>query len=121
MLDLKPYFDAVNTAKAEVQRVAGEIDALFSLGTDESKAQALGLRPALDEAQAKAEEANHLYESLKSANMSGDVAVNFVPVSQTPSSPEVEKPKGVMKRTDWNALSPNERAAFVTGGGVLED
>src|SRR3972149_2480689 len=83
MLDLKPYFDAVNTAEAEVQRIANDLDALFREGTDESKGKALELRPALDEAQKKHAEAISLYESMQRSNRPNDIAKNFVPVSPT--------------------------------------
>jgi hypothetical protein len=120
MLDLKPYFDAVNTANEEVQRVAAQIDAAFQPGTDEGKAQALALRPALDEAQSKADEAVKLYESLKKANQPSDMKA-FVPVSPTPTTPDPEQPKGVMKRADFKALSSADREAHIRGGGTVVD
>jgi hypothetical protein len=121
MLDLKPYFDAVNTANEEVQRIAAEIDAAFQLGTDEGKTQALALRPALDEAQSKADEAMKLYDSLKKANQPSNLAAAFVPVSQTPTTPDDEQPKGVMKRKDFLALNSADREAHIRGGGTIED
>jgi len=122
MLDLKPYYDAANAANAEVQRIAGEIDAHFQAGTDEGKQQALALRPALDEAQAKAGEALKLYESLKTSAQPGDLAKGFVPVSTTPTDPETpEAPKGVLKLNEFQALAPAERMKFIKAGGVVED
>ncbi len=122
MLDLKPYHDAVIATDAEVQRIANEVDAHFQEGTDESKNQALALRPALDEAQNKADEALSLYESLKKAARPSDVAKNFVPVSTTQPDPETpEAPKGIMKLPEFQNLIPAERMKFIKAGGVVED
>lgn len=121
MLDLKPYFDAVNAAEAEVQRVAAEIDALFRDGSDESKAQALALRPALDDAQTKHAEAVSLYESMQRANRPNDIAKNFVPVSITnPDLAEGNQPT-VIKRAEYERMSLTDRALFIRSGGKLED
>ena len=121
MLDLKPYHDAVITADAEVQRIANEIDAAFLKGTEEGTGQALALRPALDEAQAKYDSAIKLYESLKKASQPSNVATNFVPVSPTLPDPEGEKPKGIMKLSEFQNLVPSERMKFIKGGGKVED
>lgn len=121
MLDLKPYFDAVNTAEAEVQRIAHEIDALFTEGTDESTAKALELRPVLDAAQAKHAEAVALYESMQKADRPNDVARNFVPISDTrPEQTENNQPT-VIKRDAYNGMSLVDRAKFIRSGGKLED
>jgi ElaB/YqjD/DUF883 family membrane-anchored ribosome-binding protein len=121
MLDLKPYFDAVNTAEAEVQRVAHEIDELFNQGTDEARAQALALRPALDEAQNKHAEAVTLYESMQKANRPNDAAKNFVPVSTTSTEEAENNQPSTIKRQEYNRLSLVERAQFVRSGGTIED
>ncbi len=121
MLDLKPYFDAVNAAEAEVQRVAAEIDTLFREGTDESKVKALALRPALDEAQSKQAEAASLYEAMQKANRPNDVAKNFVPASATTPGPAEGSQPTVIKRQAYDALSHVERAKFIQSGGTVED
>ena len=122
MLDLKPYFDAVNAAEEGVQRVANEINALFTQGTDESTKQALALRPALDEAQAKHAEAVGLYEAMQKANRPNDAARNFVPVSTTqPDQVADGSQPSVIKRQDYERLTLNERAQFIRLGGKLED
>ena len=121
MLDLKPYFDAVNTAEAEVQRIANDIDALFREGTDESKVKALGLRPALDEAQAKHAEAVSLYESMQKANRPNDAAKNFVPVSTTSTDAAEGQQPSVIKRQEYDRLSQVDRAKFIRSGGTVED
>ena len=120
MLDLKPYYDAVLTTDAEVKRVANEINALFQGETDEGKAQALALRPALDEAQKKADEAMTLYEAMKKANRPSDIAKNFVPVSNTSTTPDEETPAGTMTRSDFEALNTFDRMAFIKSGGQIE-
>jgi hypothetical protein len=121
MLDLKPYHDAVLMTDAEVKRIANECDAHFQEGTAESKEKALALRPALDEAQNKADEALKLYDSMKKAAQPSDVARNFVPVSDTPLTPESDQPKGVMKRTDFEVLNAVEKRKFALSGGKVVD
>lgn len=119
MLDLKPYYDAVNTAAAEVQNIANEIDGLFRDGTDESKVKALALRPALDEAQSKYAEAVDLYEAMQKTNRPNDVAKNFVPVS-TSETTEGNQPS-VIKREEYDRMSLVDRANFIRSGGTLKD
>lgn len=119
MLDLKPYFDAVNAANDDVQRIAHELDALFTEGTDESKQQALALRPALDEAQKKHADAVSLYEAMQKAGRPNDVAKNFVPVSNTDQA-EGAQPT-VINRQDYDRMSLVDRARFVKSGGTLKD
>ena len=121
MLDLKPYFDAVNAADAEVQRIANEIDVLFREGTDESKIKALALRPALDEAQSKHAEAVSLYETMQKANRPNDVAKNFVPVSNTISEPGEGSQPAIIKRQEYDRLNLIDRARYIRSGGTVED
>ena len=122
MLDLKPYFDAVNAADAEVQQIANQIDELFREGSEENKLKALvDLRPALDEAQNKHAEACALYESMQKTTRPNDVAKNFVPVTETdPGQPENSQPT-VIKRADYDKLSLVDRAKFIRTGGTVED
>jgi len=121
MLDLKPYFDAVNTAEAKVQEIASEIDVLFNEGTDESKEKALALRPALDEAQSKHAAAIALYETMQKANRPNDVAKNFVPVSSTSTELSEGNQPTVIKRQEYDRMSLMDRARFIHSGGILED
>lgn len=121
MLDLKPYYDAVNAADAKVQEIASEIDAYFREGSDESKVKALELRPALDEAQNKYAEAVSFYEAMQMANRPNDLAKNFVPVSNIPlEQPEGHQPT-VIKRQEYDRMGLLERARFIRSGGKLED
>ena len=121
MLDLKPYFDAVNAAEAEVQRVANELDTLFREGTDESQAQAVALRPTLDEAQSKHADAVALYEAMQKAGRPNDIAKNFIPVSPSSPDPDAVNQPTVIKRGDYDKLSLVDRAKFVRSGGTVED
>jgi hypothetical protein len=121
MRDLKPYFDAVNIAAEEVQRVAHEIDGCFQDGTEEGKAKALALRPKLDEAQSKHDEATAMYESMQKANRPNDVAQNFVPVTSTTTEPPEGGQPSVIKRQAYDAMSLVDRAKFIRSGGTVED
>jgi hypothetical protein len=121
MLDLKPYYDAVNATAAEVQRIAAELDALFREGTDESKLKALDLRPALDAAQTKNAEAESLYAAMQKANRPNEIARNFVPISSTSPEPDQGSQTSVINRHAYDGLSLVERARFIRSGGTVED
>lgn len=121
MIDLKPYFDAVNTAQAEEQRIAHEIDALFREETDEAKAKALALQPDLEKAQAKHGEALALYGSMQKANRPNDIAKNFVPVSPARADQAEAHQPTVIQRQEYDKLSLVERAQFVKSGGTVVD
>jgi len=121
MIDLKPYFDAVNATEAEVQRIASEIDALFCLETEEDKAKAIARQPELEEAQRKHEEAVKLYENMQKTNRPNDVAKNFVPVSSTSPDPTEGTQPTVIKRAEYDQMSLVDRARFIRSGGTVED
>ncbi len=121
MIDLKLYFDAVNTSEAEVQRIASELDTLFHLETDEAHAQALAKKAELDEALKKHDEAISIYESMQKTNRPNEIAKNFVPVSTTKTEPAEGSQPTVIKRADYNQLSLVDRARFVKSGGTVED
>ncbi len=116
-MNLKTYFDAVQSAQADVLRVANEIDAAFTLGTDEGKAQAMAQRVELDAAQAKVAEAQALYDSMKAAVATGDAAAKFVPVSEAVSRTE----KKTVTRAEYEALDFQARHDFFTAGGQIVD
>lgn len=128
MIDLKPYFDAVNAAAAEVQRIATDLDALFREETEEAgakdmaMAKALAMKPELEEAQRKHEEAIALYEAMQKSNRPNDVARNFIPVSNTqPDQDGKGSQPSLIKRQDYNRMSLVDRARFVRSGGTVED
>lgn len=62
---LKQYYDAVTTAEARVKEIAARIDGHFEKG---EKAEAMKLKPELDEATKNAKEANELYMTMRSVN-----------------------------------------------------
>jgi hypothetical protein len=121
MIDLKPYYDAVNAAEAEVQRIASELDALFRQETEEAKAQALAMQPELEKAQARHAEAVSLYVSMQKANRPNDVAKNFVPVSTTTTEAAEGSQPAVIKRAEYDRLSLVDRARYIRSGGTVED
>lgn len=121
MIDLKPYYDAVNAAEAEVQRIANDLDALFRQDSEEARAQALAMQPELEKAQAKHAEAVKLYESMQMTNRPNDVARNFVPVSTTQSEPAEGSQPTLIKRADYERMPLSDRAMYIRSGGRLED
>ena len=121
MFDLKPYFDAAQAANDEVQRVMDDMNAAFSDGTDEGKTKALEMRPALDAAKKKAEDANALYISMRNAaGVSENNAARFVPVTDKHASPAGD-PAREMSRRDFLALDAAARMDFIRKGGAVVD
>lgn len=119
MIDLKGPYDMVNAAEAAWKKQAAEIADLLAVGTDEATTQALALQETLDTLQADYQGKKALYEKLVSANQPSDLAAMFVPAA-SPAASEEDKPKA-MKRADFDALSHADRAAYIKGGGKLED
>lgn len=121
MSNLKTYLDAAIAADAEKQRLMQEIDALFNDGTEDGKKKALELRPALDDAKSKAEQANQLYTSMRDASLVNDnAAALFTPADPAATDSKDADPK-VMKVSEYRALSPSAKLAFGKQGGKLED
>jgi hypothetical protein len=121
MSDFKALYDRALSAQANVQEILNQINTALQLGTEEGAEEALALEAKLDEATAKRDEAQKFYDKVKNAHQSNQVAVNFLPVSETPATPEEEKPAGVMKRNEFFALSTADREMFVKRGGKIED
>lgn len=121
MLDLKPYFDAVNAADAEVQKIANEINGLMLQGTDEATTAALALRPALDAAQTKHAATVALYESMQKANRPNDVAKNFIPVTNSEAEQAENSQPATISRTAYDQMSLVDRAKFIRTGGTISD
>jgi hypothetical protein len=120
-MDLKPYYDKVLSLQAETQGVVQKIENALSLGTAEGEETALSMQGELEAAIEKQEKAESFYNTLLAGSKTAtNPVMNFLPVEQTEIDKEAESPK-VMKRTDWDALPHNERAAFIQGGGVLEN
>lgn len=121
MLNLKGPYDVVNAAEAAWKQKAAEIAALLEQGTDETTQQALALQESLETLQADYEKKKALYDKLVSANAPSSVNQLFVPASPTPPDPEGEKPKGEMKRNEFNALNAVEKRKFALSGGQVVD
>jgi len=78
--NLKKLYDAAYAAKAEEQRIAGEISTLLDA---DKVVQAQEMRPKLDIATAEAKEANQLYLAMLAASGDNSLAEpgkNFIPV-----------------------------------------
>ena len=123
MPNLKPVYDAALKADEEVKRILIEMDAAFAEGTEEGKLKALELRPALDEAKTKAEEANRLYASMRDASLVNDSMASLFSVPADSANTEEDQstqPKS-MKRNEFHALGPAARMTFMKAGGKVED
>lgn len=122
MLDLKGALDMLMAADAALKRKAAEIADLLSQGTEEATQQALALQESLDALQADYAVKKSLYDKLvKASSPDNDVAKLFVPATPTsPEAAEENKPKGVMKLSEYNAMSPKDRLAFAKSGGKLQ-
>ncbi len=94
MPNLKPYYDAALAERADVKRIMAEMDAAFNEGTEDGKKKALELRPALDDAKLKAEEASKLYNSMRDASLVNDSAASLF---TTPPDPAKDDQKDSQK------------------------
>ncbi|NMC30749.1 MAG: hypothetical protein GYA45_11835 [Pelolinea sp.] len=122
MNDLKPIYDKVIEKGAKVQRIASEINELFREESEESILKAIVDKgPELDEAQNEYDEVFALYESMQKATRPNDIAKNFVPVSDTVTEPPEDSQPTVIKRAEYNKLTPVDRAKFIRSGGSIED
>ena len=117
MINLKPFLDAAQAASTEVLRIANEIETAFALGTEEGTQQAMALKSALDDAEAKATTANELYQSMRKAASTGDAAAKFVPVNDAEQPAE----KKVITRKEYEALDFEARHEFFATGGSVVD
>ncbi len=75
---LKPYLDAVNEADAEVKRIRQEIDTAFKTN---DKQKAMDMKPSLDEAKKKADDANAMYVSMRDSGETSDASRRFTAVN----------------------------------------
>lgn len=89
MIDLKSYLDDVHSAEAAVQAKLAEMDELFKGG---KKAEALAMKPELDQLKANLLSANQLYVSMRDGAASG-------------ANPGAQKPAGAdVLNTEANDL-----------------
>lgn len=115
---LKELYEAAKAAEEKVQEVMQDMITAFEDGTEEGKAKALELRPALDEAKLQAEEANRLYISARDADIEDpdSAARKFVPIPGNENSSRKQ-----MTRAEFEALSAAERMSFMLGDGKISD
>jgi len=120
MTNLKPYYDAALKADEDVKRILAEMDTHFNDGTPEGKQKALDLRPALDEAQKQAKEANQLYASMRDASLINDSMASLFTLPPDPANNDSAdgSPK-VINRAGLMALDPAARMSFIKAGGKV--
>lgn len=116
-MNLKLFYDAAQAAGSEVLRVASEIEAAFTLGTDEGKQQAMALKSTLDDAEAKAAQANELYQAMVKAGSTGAAAAKFVPTAEAAQA----QGKKTITRAEYEALDFEARYNFFKDGGTVVD
>ena len=119
-MDLTVYFEGAQQATEAVQAILREMDAAYSTGAEEGKARAMALRPALDEARAKAKAANELYVSMRDATAASESAAKqFVPTADlgTPAPASAQ----TLQRQAFSALPLVEQARYIQSGGVVAD
>lgn len=119
-MDLKPLYDAVMESEATVAGIEREMLAAFEEGTEEGRAKALAMRPALDEAKNQAREANQAYVAMRDSDAaeSGN-ARKFVPVPGAEKQAGQDKKR--MTRADFDAMSAADRMSFMLSDGKLVD
>lgn len=119
-MDLKPYMDAVTAAQDAALDVAGRIDALF---TDGKVKEALALQQELDEAEARVQGAEKLYNAMARVTDRSTAAPKFVPVSEPDRllEEEPEEDPKAMKRAAFDQMNALQQSKFVLGGGRVVD
>ena len=91
-------------ARVDVQAVLGEMDRLVTSGTSDHKTKALALAPKLLVALNKEKQALGSYiEAIDQSGSSNGATTN------------------TLKRSDFQALSPAKRLAFMRSGGKLRE
>lgn len=119
-MDLKKVYDAVKAANAKVDEILNQMLVAFEGEDEEAVKKALELRPALDEAKAKADEANQLYASMRDANVDEkSPASKFVPVNGT-AQQQAEGAK-TKTRAEFEQMTNRERHEFIANGGAVVD
>lgn len=114
----KSAYDRAQRCVNAVNEKAQEIEVLLGSESEEDVQKALEMEIELDAAKDEAEKALNLYEKLVGSEaFVGDAAKLFVPVSD-----EAAKQDGlgdVVDRKMWDAMTPEERAAFAKKGGKV--
>ncbi len=119
-MELKPFYDAARAANDKVKTILKEMGTAFEEGTEEGKQKALDLRPALDEAKIKANEADQLYTSMKdAASVSDEMAKKFVPIASVDNPSD--KSAKEMTRAAFTELDAEDQMKFMRSGGRIVD
>ncbi|MDR3577233.1 MAG: hypothetical protein P4L50_25510 [Anaerolineaceae bacterium] len=108
MIHLKYYFDLAKTADDENRKLMRSAKSLLDSNTPSSRAKALAMKPALEEARKKAEIANETYITLRDDTY------------------HIEDLSGVLEnkildRATFESLDPNKRMEFIKQGGKVKD
>lgn len=120
MADLKPHYDRLIAAQANVQSIINQIDAAMQKATPEGEAEALALAPQLDGALEQRDQAQKFYVALQKASTGPNVQAQFVPVSAPQTGDEPEERK-TLTLAEYNNLSPKQRLAFAKGDGQISE
>lgn len=120
MTDLKPYFDRAKADSDTVASLQNEVDTLFNNGTDEGIQAAIDKQPALEAAIEAANASNKLYISMRNADHNTSNAASLF-VADANSEPEIETVENVKTFSEFNALEPKDRLAFVNSGGRIQN
>jgi hypothetical protein len=122
MANLKPLLDAARTADADVAKLRDSILQMVEAGDEASLKAANDLRPALDKAKIKADEANALYTSVRDASLVADAAGPLMATPADPAKNSETNATVVMNRAAFAALEPNAQMSFMKDGGkVVEE
>lgn len=119
MTTFKSAYDLAQKRIQVVKDKAQEIETLLG-GTEEDVIAALALEPALDEAQAEAENTITLYNKLTKAGELADSAASlFVPVSD--AAAQMGAAKTTMTREEFDGMSSGAKAKFMSEGGKITE
>ena len=122
MADLKPHYDRLIAAQANVQSIMNQIDAAMQKATPEGETEALALAPQLDGALEQRDQAQKFYDALQKASTGPNVQAQFVPVSDTqPGDPDSQPGVVSMTRSQFDALSESERWKYIRSGGKITE
>lgn len=111
-MNLKSYYDAAIKAEAELQGVLQKADDLFQAGDQDA---ALAMRPELDEAKKKADDANSMYAMMRDSEASTGAAKNFAPANTEGNQPKE------MTRAEFGRLNARAAKDYVLAGGKIID
>ncbi len=120
MANLKPIYDAVLAANAEVDRI---LDVMVSASDDPNEdivQKALEMQPELEAARQKALAVSALYDLMVKASADpASPASKFVPVNG--AAKEQNEGAKTKNRTEFEAMTYQERHDFFANGGTLVD